>query len=52
LKPFDIAALIPIVRGAGGEVVNWRGGDATQGGQVLAVGDKRRAQDLVQLLAG
>ncbi len=52
LKPFDIAALIPIVRGAGGDVVSWRGGDAAQGGQVLAVGDKRRTQDLVNLLAG
>lgn len=52
LKPFDIAALIPIVRGAGGDVVSWSGGDASQGGQVLAVGDKRRTQDLVHLLAG
>jgi len=52
LKPFDIAALIPIVRGAGGDVVNWSGGDASQGGQVLAVGDKRRTQDLVHLLGG
>jgi histidinol phosphatase-like enzyme (inositol monophosphatase family) len=52
LKPFDIAALIPIVRGAGGDVVSWSGGDASQGGQVLAVGDKRRTQDLVQLLGG
>ncbi len=41
LKPFDIAALIPILTGAGGGACNWRGGDASQGGQVLAYGDAR-----------
>jgi myo-inositol-1(or 4)-monophosphatase len=41
LKPFDIAALIPILRGAGGGVCDWRGDDASQGGQVLAYGDPR-----------
>jgi len=41
LKPFDIAALIPIVAGAGGGVCDWRGGDASEGGRVLAWGDKR-----------
>ena len=39
LKPFDIQALIPIIRGAGGAVTAWDGGDAAQGGQVLAVGE-------------
>src|SRR5690606_22947741 len=32
LKPFDIAALIPIVTGAGGGIVGWDGGDASKGG--------------------
>ena len=41
LKPFDIQALIPILAGAGGGVCSWRGGDAAQGGQVLAYGDAR-----------
>lgn len=39
LKPFDIAALIPIVTGAGGGIVSWDGGDASKGGRVLAFGD-------------
>ena len=39
LKPYDIQALIPIIRGAGGDVISWAGGDAAQGGRVLAVGD-------------
>lgn len=39
LQPYDIAALIPIITGAGGGVCNWRGGDASRGGQVLAYGD-------------
>jgi myo-inositol-1(or 4)-monophosphatase len=41
LKPFDIAALIPILTGAGGGVCAWDGGDASQGGRVLAYGDAR-----------
>ncbi len=36
LNTYDIAALIPIVEGAGGIVTNWSGGDASQGGQILA----------------
>jgi histidinol phosphatase-like enzyme (inositol monophosphatase family) len=39
LKPWDIQALIPIIEGAGGCVTDWRGGDAQQGGQVVASGD-------------
>ncbi len=41
LKAFDIAALIPIVAGAGGGVCGWDGGDASQGGRMLAYGDPR-----------
>ncbi|MFZ2029191.1 MAG: histidinol-phosphatase [Vitreimonas sp.] len=50
LKPFDIAALIPIVAGAGGGVCNWRGGNATQGGQVLAYGDARVRDEAIASL--
>lgn len=52
LKPFDIAALIPIVTGAGGGVCNWRGGDASQGGQVLAYSDPHIRDEAIALLAG
>ena len=50
LKPFDIQALIPILAGAGGGVCNWRGGDAAQGGQVLAYSDTRIRDEALGLL--
>jgi myo-inositol-1(or 4)-monophosphatase len=39
LQVYDIAALIPIITGAGGGVCAWDGGDASAGGRVLAWGD-------------
>ncbi|MGJ3232029.1 MAG: histidinol-phosphatase [Oceanicaulis sp.] len=36
LKPWDAAALIPVVTGAGGVVSNWSGGPCHEGGQVVA----------------
>ncbi len=39
LKPWDVQALIPIVTGAGGVISDWRGGDCSGGGQVIAAGD-------------
>lgn len=50
LKPFDIAALIPILNGAGGGVCSWDGGDAAQGGRVLAYGDARLRDEAIALL--
>lgn len=50
LKPFDIAALIPIIQGAGGGVCAWDGGDASQGGRVLAHGDVRVREAALHLL--
>jgi histidinol phosphatase-like enzyme (inositol monophosphatase family) len=50
LKPFDIAALIPIITGAGGGVVSWDGGDASQGGRVLAFGDTAVRDETIALL--
>lgn len=50
LKPFDIAALIPIITHAGGGVCNWQGGDAAQGGQVLAYGDARVRDEALKML--
>jgi histidinol phosphatase-like enzyme (inositol monophosphatase family) len=51
LKPFDIAALIPIITGAGGGVCSWDGGDASQGGRVLAWGDERVRDEVLTALA-
>lgn len=36
LKPWDTAALIPVVTGAGGVVTDWAGGPCHHGGQVVA----------------
>ncbi|MCY4656350.1 MAG: histidinol-phosphatase, partial [Gammaproteobacteria bacterium] len=38
LNPWDILALIPIVLNAGGSITDWRGGDPTKGGHILASG--------------
>jgi myo-inositol-1(or 4)-monophosphatase len=50
LKPFDIAALIPILTGAGAGVCAWDGGDASAGGRVLAYGDARLRAEVLELL--
>lgn len=39
LNPYDIQALIPIIRGAGGVVSTVAGGDASLGGYVVAAGN-------------
>jgi histidinol phosphatase-like enzyme (inositol monophosphatase family) len=50
LKPFDIAALIPILTGAGGGVCDWGGRDASKGGRVLAYGDAHVRDEALRLL--
>ena len=52
LKTYDIAALIPIIEGAGGVVTTWDGGDAAAGGAIIAAGDKRSHAAALTLLAG
>ena len=50
LKPYDIVALIPIIEGAGGIVTSWTGGPATDGGAVIASGDRRVHDAALRLL--
>jgi myo-inositol-1(or 4)-monophosphatase len=52
LKPWDIQALIPVVKGAGGIVTDWRGGPCLDGGRVIAAGDKRVHAEALKFLAG
>lgn len=52
LKSFDIAPLIPIIRGAGGVVTTWDGGDPSQGGNIVAVGDPALHEPAMKALAG
>ena len=51
-KRWDIAALIPIIEGAGGIITNWQGGSCAEGGQILAAGDARVHAEAIKLLAG
>ena len=50
-KRWDVAALIPIVEGAGGIITDWQGGCCTDGGQILAAGDTRMHEAALKLLA-
>ena len=52
LKPYDIAALIPIINGAGGVVTNWEGQPAQNGGRIIAAGDPRVHEAALKLLNG
>lgn len=51
LKPYDIAALIPIIEQAGGRVTTWDGGPAAGGGRILATGDPYLHEQVLTLLA-
>jgi myo-inositol-1(or 4)-monophosphatase len=49
---WDIAALMPLVEGAGGIVTSWDGGDCRDGSTILAAGDRRMHAAAMNLLAG
>ena len=51
LKPYDIQALVPIVRGAGGAISSWTGGAPEPGGLVVAAGDPTLHAQVLELLA-
>jgi myo-inositol-1(or 4)-monophosphatase len=50
LKPYDIAALVPIIEAAGGIVTTWEGGPATDGGRIVAAGDERVHKQALSIL--
>ena len=52
MKPWDWAALVPVVEGAGGRVTDWAGGPLHLGsaGDVLAVGDPALLDESVRAL--
>ncbi len=50
LKPYDIAALVPIITGAGGIVTTWDGKPAQGGGRIVAAGDRRVHDAALKLL--
>jgi histidinol-phosphatase len=49
---WDVAALIPIVEGAGGIISDWQGNSCANGGRILAAGDARVHAQAMGLLAG
>ena len=50
LKPHDIVALIPIVEQAGGRVTQWDGSEAAAGGRVVASGDPKLHDTVLEML--
>lgn len=49
---WDVAALVPLVEGAGGVMTSWDGGSVLPGKTILAAGDKRLHAEAMALLAG
>lgn len=52
LKPHDWNALVPVVRGAGGVIGDWEGGDDLAPGRILAAASPRLYEEAVALLRG
>jgi myo-inositol-1(or 4)-monophosphatase len=50
LNPYDIQALIPIIRGAGGVITTWDGGNPSMGGHVVASANQTLHQQVLQKL--
>ena len=52
LSPYDFAALVPIVNGAGGKICDWDGEDLTlkSDGHVVALGDATLLEETLALL--
>jgi myo-inositol-1(or 4)-monophosphatase len=51
LKPHDYNALVPVVRGAGGIIADWNGGDEFAGGRVIAASTQTLFDEAAALLA-
>ena len=50
LNPYDIQALIPIIRGAGGVITDWSGQSPEAGGRVIAAGDPELHGRVLEIL--
>jgi len=50
LNAYDIAALIPIIEGAGGIITTWTGQSAAKGGSIIAAGDQHLHEAALKLL--
>jgi myo-inositol-1(or 4)-monophosphatase len=52
LQSYDIAALLPIIAGAGGATAEWTGGNAVKGGNIIAAGSKPLLEEALTLMRG
>ncbi len=52
LQTYDIVPLIPIIEGAGGRVTDWDGNLPLGGGRVVATGDARLHDSILDVLRG
>jgi myo-inositol-1(or 4)-monophosphatase len=52
LQVYDIAALIPIVRGAGGAIGSWSGHDVHKGGDVIAAANDALLEQAIATMQG
>lgn len=52
LQAYDIAALIPIIEGAGGVAGSWSGSDVRQGGNVICASSQHLLEAAVAIMAG
>ncbi len=50
LQPYDMMALIPVIRGAGGSATNWEGNAPGDCGRLLAVGDPALLDEVLPIL--
>lgn len=50
LAAYDIASHVPVIRAAGGEVTDWRGGDCRWGGRVVAAGSAELHAEVLEIL--
>jgi len=51
LETYDVQALIPIIEGAGGRMCTWDGGSAADGGAILAAGDPKLLDEVLEVIA-
>jgi len=49
LNPWDIQALVPVIRGAGGIITDWHGGDPVKADSIVAAGPGLHAQVIAAL---
>ena len=51
LKRYDVAALVPVIRGAGGVITDWRGEPPYAGGRVVAAATDELHAEALEVLA-